>query len=131
MTKTDICRISGGVLVVLVGVAVGFGGYLLSGGVPSSWPDVIADDATARNVARAMLAVAAILLVGGGAATANAAWGYWVAVSATLLFVIGAFWANYLLFGSMRPMHTGTNVIVAAVICWLLWVGYSASRTHA
>ena len=39
-------------------------------------------------------------------------------------FVLGGFWANHVLFADIRPRHTVPNVIVAAVVAWLLWFGY-------
>ncbi|HET6266722.1 MAG TPA: hypothetical protein VFG11_03320 [Acidobacteriota bacterium] len=125
MSKQEICRIIGGLLVVLIGIAVGIGGIQLWNGAPASWRDITASNSTAKNSARTILVVAVMLFIGGIAATFNLNWGQWAASIAIVIFVIGGFWANHLLFGSIRPGHTITNVIVGAVILWLLRIGYA------
>jgi len=42
-----------------------------------------------------------------------------------IIFVAHSFWGNYLLFGGIRLLHTGTNIIVASIILTLLWLGSS------
>jgi hypothetical protein len=123
MTKRTVCRIVGGILVVLIGVAVGFGGFQLWGGAPSSWPNLIADASTIRSAAVGMLALAVFLVVAGTAATVNLRWGQAVSAIGILVFVAGGFWVNYALFGDVRLTHSGANVVVAAVILLLLSVG--------
>lgn len=124
MTKYAICRAIGGVLVVLIGVVVGVGSYQLRNGAPPSWPDIVAKDPAVRTVSKGMAAVAGLLVIGGLIAAIGLGWGYWAATGATIVFVAGGFWANYILFGSLRPFHTGTNIVVCAMIQWLLWIGY-------
>ena len=121
--KTTICRIAAGVLVVLVGVAVGFAGIGLLTGAYSSSPDLIASAATTKSAALGMLMLAAMLLLTGAAATINLRWGQWTSAVAILAFVIGGFWVNHVLFGDIRPVHTGTNVDLGALILSLLWAG--------
>ena len=125
MTKYAIYRVIGGVLVVLIGIVVAFGSYQLRNGAPPSWPDIAANDPTVRTVSKGMAAAAGLLVIGGLIAVVGLDWGYWAATIATVVFVAGGFWANYILFGSLRPLHTGTNVIVCAVIQWLLWIAYT------
>src|SRR5262249_59665280 len=98
MAKQEICRIIGGLLVVLIGIAVGIGGIQLWNGAPASWRDVTASDSTVKNSARSILFVAVLLFVGGIAATFNLSWGQWAASIAIVIFVIGGFWANYILY---------------------------------
>jgi len=50
-------------------------------------------------------------------------WGPLASVIAILAFVVGGFWANYVLFGDTRLAHTGVNVILSAFIVLLLWAG--------
>ena len=125
MTKQEICRIVGGILVVLIGIAVGYGGLQLWNGAPSSWKDVIANRSTVKNAARGIVVVALMLLVGGIGAIINSSWGQMAASIGILNFIVGGFWANYILFGNIRPKHTGANVVVGAIILFLLWFGYA------
>lgn len=112
-----------GVLLVLVGLACLAGGVGLlrpDGQVP---PDVIADAAVVRAVAAGLLVVG-IALVGSGAMMLLQSRLAWPAgVTALILFVSAGFLGNYLLFGSVRPLHSGTNVVVAGLILWCLSAG--------
>ena len=45
-------------------------------------------------------------------------------IAGPVRFVLGGFWANHVLFADIHPRHTVPNVIVAAVVVWLLWFGY-------
>jgi len=129
MSKYEISRMTGGVIVALIGVAVALGGFQLRNGAPPSWPDVIAADTTVKSAAKGMVAVGVLLFTAGAAATLGIGWGYAAATSATAAFVLGAFWANYVLFGDIRLIHTGPNVLVGMLVVWLLWVGYSLSKS--
>jgi hypothetical protein len=124
MTTAAVCRIAGGVLVILIGAALAFGGIQLWRGGAEAWPDVVASEATVRRTASGMIVMAAVLLIAGAAAIANVSWGGHAAAVATIVLVVAAFWANYALFGDIRPAHTGTNIIVAAIILALLWFGH-------
>ena len=125
MSAADVCRIAGGVLVLLVGAAISAGGIQLWRGGPQAWPDVIADKTTVRRTSGGMMIMAALLLTAGAAATGNLSWGRWAAAIVTIVVVLAAFWANHALFGDIRPLHTGTNIVVAAIILALLWFGYA------
>jgi hypothetical protein len=125
MTKQDICRIGAGVLVAVIGAAICVGSVQLWNGAPASWPDVIAGDASVKSTAKGMMAMAVLLLVSGFAVVSNVAWGRSAAAVTIVIFVVAGFWANRVLFGSVRPMHTGPNVAIGALIVWLLWIGYS------
>jgi hypothetical protein len=127
MSTSEVCRIAGGVLVLLIGTAIGAGGFQLWRGGPEAWPDVTANKTTVRRTSGGMIVMAALLLVVGVAATVNLPWGGWAAAISTMVVVVAAFWANYALFGDIRPLHTGTNVVVAAIILALLWFGYAAN----
>jgi hypothetical protein len=118
-------RVASGLLVVLVGVAVGFGGFTLWRATPSSWPDLVATTSTIKGVASGMLILAALLLVAGGAAVMNRRWGRWLAAIAILAFVAGGFWVNYILFGDIRPARSGANAILAIAILLMLRAGAS------
>jgi hypothetical protein len=122
-TGRTICRIAGGFIVLLIGVAVGVGSWLLWDGAPASWSDVIADHSTVQSVARLMSVVSFALLLGGTLTIVNARWGPALAAVFTLIFTAGAFWVNYALFGSIRLSHTGANVVVAGVVLLLIWMG--------
>ena len=128
MSTAAVCRIAGGVLVLLVGAAIGAGGIQLWRGGSEVWPDVIADKSTVRRTSGGMIVMAALLLVAGIAATVNLPWGGWAAAVATIVVVLAAFWANHAMFGDFRPLHTGANVVVAAIILALLWFGYVAQN---
>jgi hypothetical protein len=71
-----------------------------------------------------MIAMALLLLVSGLAALGNVPRGGRAAAIAILVVVVAAFPANYTLFGDVRLLHTGTNIVLAAVVLALLWVGH-------
>jgi hypothetical protein len=71
-----------------------------------------------------MLVMAALVLMAGVGALGNMPWGRSAAAVATIVVVAAAFPVNYVLFGQMRPLHTGTNIVVAAIILALLWFGH-------
>jgi hypothetical protein len=78
-----------------------------------------------RRTSNGMLAMAVFLVIAGVAALANAPGGRHAAAIVTVAFVAAAFWANYALFGDIRPLHVGTNIVVAALVLALLWFGSS------
>jgi hypothetical protein len=124
MTTAAVCRVIGSALVILIGAALALGGIQLWRRGPQVWPDVIANKMTVRRTATGMIVMAALLLVAGLAALGNVPWGGRAAAIATIVVVLAAFPANYALFGNMRPVHTGTNIFVAAIILALLWFGH-------
>jgi hypothetical protein len=71
-----------------------------------------------------MIAMALLLLVAGLAALGNMPRGGHAAAIAILVVMVAAFPANYALFGDIRPLHTGTNIVLAAVVLTLLWLGH-------
>jgi hypothetical protein len=71
-----------------------------------------------------MIVLAALLFISGIATIGNVPSGGLAAAIATILFVAAAFWANYALFDDIRPLHSGTNIVVATIILVLLWLGY-------
>ncbi len=93
------------------------------------WPDVIANETIVRRTAAGLIIMAVSLLITGMAAIKGASWGGSTAAITTILFAAGGFWGNYQLFGDVRPVHTGANVILAIAILVLLWVGYSDQDT--
>jgi hypothetical protein len=71
-----------------------------------------------------MIAMAVLLLVAGVAALGNKPWGLRAAAISTIVVVAAAFPVNYALFAQIRPLHTLTNIVVAAIILALLWFGH-------
>jgi hypothetical protein len=123
MTTAAICRVVGSILVILVGAAVALGGMQLWLGGPKAWPDIIANEITVRRTSVGMIVMAAFLVSAGVAALGRVPRGSEAAASAMIALVAAAFWANYSLFGGIRPLHSGTNIVVAAIILALLWFG--------
>lgn len=123
MTTALVCRVIGSALVILIGAALALGGTQLWRGGPESWPDIVANDVTVRRTSTGILVMAVLVLAAGVAALANMPWGLHAAAVVTVVVVIAAFPVNYVLFGEKRPMHTGTNVVLAAIILALLWFG--------
>jgi hypothetical protein len=70
-----------------------------------------------------MIVMAVVLALAGLASICNVNWGAHAAAVATIVVVAAAFWVNHALFGDIRLLHTGTNVVVAAIILTLLWFG--------
>jgi len=128
MSMAAICRVVGGALIVLIGVALAVGGVQLWRGGPTTWPDIIADARIVAQVSGGMLVMAVLMLVSGAAAIGNVPWGRRAGSSATVFVVIAAFWANQALFGDIRPVHTLINVVVGAIIVALLRFGFAHSR---
>jgi hypothetical protein len=128
MTAATICRIVAGGLVLLISAALAIGGFQLWRGGAEAWPDVIANGTTVRRTSSGMVVMAALLLIAGLAAICDVPWGGRAAAIATIVLVGLGFWANYALFGDIRPLHTGTNIIVAAIIVGLLWFGNGLSK---
>ena len=123
MTTAVVCRIIGSALVILISAALAFGGIQLRRRGPGAWPDVVANEMTVRRTSSGMIVTAALLLIAGVAALGNLSWGGPAAAIATIVVVAAAFPVNYALFGQMRPLHTGTNIVMAVVILALLWFG--------
>ena len=67
--------------------------------------------------------MAGLLLISGIAVLRRLPWGSSAAATSLIIFVTVAFWGNYVLFGDIRAIHTGTNVIVALIVLALLWIG--------
>jgi hypothetical protein len=124
MTGAAVCRVLGGALVVLIGVAMAAGGAQLWRGGPASWPDIIANEATVRRTSSGMIVMAVLLLAAGITVIGNVPWAGHAAAVATIVVVVAAFGVNHTLFGDIRITHTGTNIVVAAIILTLLWFGY-------
>jgi len=112
-----------GILMLLIGTSCALGAKALWNGKPDDWPDVIADAPLLRKVAIGLTVVSVAMLTTGMAATLRQPWATTPAMIATTLFVIGGFIGNKKVFGDYRPMHTGTNTILAALIIWLLTSG--------
>ena len=125
MRTAAICRVVGGALIVLIGVALAIGGVQLWRGGPTAWPEIIADARIVAQVSGGMLVMAVLMLVSGVAAIGNVPWGRSAGSSATVFLVIAAFWANQALFGDIRMAHTVINVVVAAIIVALLRYGFA------
>ena len=128
MTTAAICRVVGGALIVLIGVALAIGGVQLWRGGPTTWPDIIANARIVAQVSGGMLVMAVLMLVSGAAAIGNVPWARWAGSSATVFVVISAFWTNQALFGDIRPAHTVINLVVGAIIVALLRFGFAHSR---
>jgi len=115
---------------LLIGATLGVGSRVMWNGRPANWPDLIASDAVVSNSARWTLAMSLLLLAGALASLLRASWGFITAATAMTLFVAAGFWANYSLFGSIRPLHSGSHVIAAIVVILLLRIGYSATTSQ-
>jgi hypothetical protein len=123
MSKVAICRVAGSVLVILIGAALAFGGIQLWQGGSQTWPDIVARDDAVRRTSSGMIVMALFLIIAGAAALVNRPWGVWAAAIGTVAVVAAAFPVNYILFGQWRLVHTGPNLVVAAIILLLLRLG--------
>ncbi len=121
-----ISLISGGILVALVGVGCSIGAVVLFRGGADDWPDVIASAIVIRRVAIGLGVVSVALLITGTAVIVRCPGSVHAAAVAMLVFVAGGFWGNHAVFGDFRPVHTGSNVVIAAVALVLLLLGYPA-----
>ncbi len=114
---------------MLVGAALAFGGVQLWRGGAEAWPDVIAGETTVKRAGGGMIALAALMAAASLAVLGRATWGSQAAATFTIVVVVAAFWVNHALFGDIRLAHTGTNVLVAAIILALLWFGHDG-KSH-
>jgi hypothetical protein len=108
-------------LITFVGVMCGLGGKALWKGNPDSWEDVIANDAILRRVAIGLVLVSTVLITAGITVFIGAPWAREYGSFAILFFAVCGFPGNFYLFGDIRPAHTGTNVVIAGIVLWLLW----------
>lgn len=120
----DVYLVLAGGLIALVGSGCALGAYVLRNGTPASWTDVVANEIVVRRTARALAAVSIVLLASAVACFLRMPWACELGAGAALVFVTGGFVGNYVVFGSLRPTHTGPNVLIAAAILWLLWQGH-------
>jgi hypothetical protein len=111
------------VLVILIAATLALGGIQLWRGGSAAWPDIVANDNAVRRTSSGMIGMALLLVIAGAAALMNRPWGVGAAAIGTILVLAAAFPVNYALFGQARLMHTGTNIVVAAIILVLLWFG--------
>jgi hypothetical protein len=63
MNAASACRVIGGVLVALIGVALALGGIQLGRGGAAAWPDVVASEGMVKSVAIGMVILAVPTLV--------------------------------------------------------------------
>ena len=111
------------VIVGLVAAGCTGGAAVLWRGTPESWPDVVGSDAAMRGTAIGLAFAALVLWAAVGALIGGTPYRIPLAAGALALFVIGGFAGNYAVFHSLRPEHTGTNVVIAAIAGGLLWLG--------
>ena len=126
MNTARTCLLIAGSLDGLIGVACILGGIALWRGGAKDWPDVTAGPAAIERVAFGLWFAGGLLLASSAALFLRWPWAAHTAAVALALFVAGGFWGNYAVFGDIRPMHTGTNVVIAAIVLGLLWAGYPA-----
>ena len=112
-----------GTLIILLGLGCLAGGAALRHGKPENWPDIVATDAVVRKISRSLFIVSILLLLSGVLTLLRVPWGNLIGAISTLVFVVGGFWGNVVLFGDYRPKHTITNLILGCVIWLLLYKG--------
>jgi len=108
---------------MLIGIALHIGAWQLLIFGASQWPDIVAQPSTTFITAIAMAALGTAFFVSVVGVVFNYRWCIQFALTTLLVFTIGGFVGNYLLFGNIRWMHSGTNLIVVIVITILLIAG--------
>ena len=116
----------GGLLAALVGVGCSLGAIILQRGGAAKWPDVIAGEMVIRRVAVGLALVSVALLMTGTMVVIRWPGSVHAAAVAMLVFVAGGFWGNHAMFGDFRPVHTGSNIVIAVVALILLVIGHPA-----
>ena len=116
----------GASLMVLLGLARGWGGLLLLGRGHAVDPDILAGPVAARAVGFGLVVVGTLVLVGAVGVFRRRASGWRLGVGATLLFVLDGLVNGAVLYG--RPGDAGTfaNVVAAALIVGFLLAGRRA-----
>ena len=117
-------RLAGGVLLALVAVAAAAGGIALRRGDADAWPDLVAGEFVVARTATTLLVIAAAFLVAAAGVLLDQDWALRFSLVVTVVTLLVSLWGTYLLFGDVRPLHAGTNAVLAALICWLVWRGY-------
>ena len=112
-----------GVLQTLIGLAATIGAVGLYRGGPDAAPDIVASVSATQAVAAGMLVGGAVLIAAGVMAFLRRRIAWTLGVAALIAFVILGFVFNFMLFGSVRLAHSGTNVVVAVLAVWLLHKG--------
>lgn len=118
-------------LLLLLSLACGVGGLALWNADPERIEGGMASKGDVRFTAGGLIVVAILSIAASvsGFLRTRTAWPLGSIAACT--FVIGGFLGNYLIFSSLRPVHTGTNTAIAAIIIWLLWKGArSATVPH-
>ena len=108
------------VMLTLIAVLGSWAAVTLLRKGPTVDSDIVASPSAVKLTAVGILVVCALTLVAGVATFVGGALAWPLALVACTVFVGYGFVANYVLFGSWRPEHTLTNVLVAALIVWLL-----------
>src|SRR5262245_1895711 len=119
--------IAASVLLIAIGLTVGSVGISIFGLSRREEFGVIASDSTIRFVGSMAVIVAIGLVLAGIAALRKRQSALVAGACSTGAFVVAGFVGNALLFNNPRLLHTGTNVIVALLIDWLLWKGVSSN----
>jgi len=88
------------------------------------WPDVVASGVVIRRTAVGLLIIAASFFVSGVGVLFRTTWALPFTAFVTVVALPVSFWGNKVLFGDIRPLHTGTNTVVAILILWLVWNSY-------
>lgn len=117
-SRRAISHLVAAVLLMLIGLAVA---VALMFPVPVAAQDIIASEDTQRTVSIGMLCIGAFLVLSGILLIHRTRSDRYIGTIALLLFVVFGFIFNVMIFGSTRPLHSGTNVVVGAVVVWLLW----------
>lgn len=109
------------IFTTIIGLGCLLGAVVIFRGSDKDLPDVVVSEAILKRVGIG-LAVTSVLTLGSAIALyAKVPNAEYYVLTSTMIFVIGGFWGNKVVFGDYRPTHTGTNVILAAIV-WIALV---------
>ena len=108
------------VMLMLIAILGGWAGVTLLRKGPEVDSEIVASAAAVKLTAMGILLACTLILVAGVATFVGSPRAWPLGLAACGVFVAYGFVANHVLFGSWRPEHTLTNVLVAALIVWLL-----------
>ena len=104
------------VILLLIAILAGWAAMTLLRNGPGVDEEIVASAAAVRRTAIGILLACVPVLVAGIATLAGSSAAWPLGLAACAVFVGYGFVANYVLFGSWRPEHTVTNVVIAALV---------------
>jgi len=122
---------TGAVLMILLGIARGFGGISLLVQGAGTAPGIIADEGTVRILAIGLIVTALLLIASAAGIIRSKGRFRQIGIAAALVFLIDSIVNGIFLYGGPRREGIVMNALTAAVIIVCLRIGRSPFLSHA